>query len=83
MCMNVLSVWCYVYRVYCMHAWCPQKPEEDTQFPWTGVRDVCEPTFEYWEPNPNALQIQQVLLTTKPCLQLKILIFFEDYIPLT
>ena len=37
--------------------------------PGSGVKDGCEPTDRYWEQNPDPLQEQQVLLTSKPSLQ--------------
>lgn len=37
-------------------AWCPQRPEEGTAFPETGVsEDSCEPSCGYWELKPGPL----------------------------
>lgn len=37
--------------------------EEATEFPVTGVRDRCEPLCGCWGPNPELLELQQVLVT--------------------
>lgn len=65
--------------VYHVYAWCQWRPEEDTEFPKTGVTVGCKPSHECWEE----------LLTTEPifkhtlsplCLVLKSF-FAEDITP--
>jgi hypothetical protein len=44
---------------------CPQRPEEDTRAPKSGITDGCEPPSGWWELNLGLLQELQVLLATK------------------
>lgn len=53
------------------HMWAyPQKSEEDTGSPRTGVLDGCELPSGCWEPDLGPQKEQQVLLTAAPPFQL-------------
>jgi hypothetical protein len=47
----------------------PQRPEEGSETPGTGVTGGCEPPWGCWELNTGPLEEQPVLLTTEPSLQ--------------
>ena len=51
--MGILPVYMYVYYV---HAWCPQRPEEGTRAPGTGVKDGCVLPCGYWELDLHPLE---------------------------
>lgn len=57
--------------VYCVCAWCLQKPEVDIEFPGPGVTVGCELPYGCWKPNcgPGPLQKEQVSLIADPFLQ--------------
>lgn len=42
--------------VYCKHACCPQRPEDEIEFPGTGVAGGCEPVCKYWDLSQGPLQ---------------------------
>lgn len=67
-CVCVLPTCFYVYH---MHAKCSSRPEEGTGFLGNGVIDSCEPSYEGWKMNSSPLQVQQMLLTVEPFLQLQ------------
>lgn len=50
---------------WCLGTMCPQKSEEGTGSPGTGVMDVCELLCWCWESNPGPLQELAVLLTAE------------------
>jgi hypothetical protein len=56
----------YIYQV---HACYPGRSEESARSSGTGVMDIYEPPYRYWEQKPGPLQEQQVLLTTESSLQ--------------
>lgn len=39
----------YIMSLYCVHSWCPGRPEKHTKSPGTGVTDSCELPFRCWE----------------------------------
>lgn len=45
------------------------KPEEGVRTPRVEVTDSCELPSRFWKANPDRLQEQQVLLTTKLAFQ--------------
>jgi hypothetical protein len=66
-------VCCLHVSAYVMCVQCLVKPEKDNGSPGTEVTDGygCEPPHRSWELNPDPMQVQQVLLTAKPHLQLQ------------
>ena len=70
MCMGALlaSVGTVCRHTHCV--WCPQRLEDGTGSPETGVADGCEPTCGCCESNPGSLEEQSVFLTAKPSFQL-------------
>lgn len=66
MCTGVLPLCLPIHH---MHAWCPQRPEEDAGSPGTGVTEDCELLCECSKLNPGPFQEQLVLLSTDPSLQ--------------
>lgn len=50
--------------MHCVHAWCPQRSEDDIRVPGPGIMDDCKPPCVCWEPNQRPLQDQ-----AKPALQ--------------
>lgn len=63
MCVTVLLACVYVHPE---HGWCPGSSP-----PGTEVADGCEIPCGCWDPNLDFLLKQQVLLTTKPFIQLR------------
>lgn len=53
--------------VHHIHTGCPQRPEEGTSAPRTGITDG----FYRWGCKPDLLEEQQVLSTAGPSLQLR------------
>lgn len=45
-----------------LHLW---RPEKDTSFLGTGIRNGCEPTCGSWKLNPDPLDEQPVFLTAQ------------------
>lgn len=58
--------------------WYPQRLEDGTGSPGTGVADGCEPICGCCESNPGSLEDQSVFLTAKPSFQLPPGFFFMD-----
>ena len=66
-CMSVLPA---CTHVHCVQVWCPQRPEEGTRSPGTGVTDGCDLPYGCWEPISGPLKEQPVLLIAElPSLQ--------------
>lgn len=59
----------------CLHvcACWPQRSEEGTRSPGSGVADGCELPCKCWEPNPRSLQEQRVLLLAEPSFTIGVL----------
>lgn len=51
-CMSFFSACMFVF----IHAWCPQKPEENTRTLRTKITGGCELPRGYWTLNPDILQ---------------------------
>lgn len=62
-----LYTWVFVCLTECvLHAFpCPQSPDECSSSSKLFA-DSCDPLCGCWEPNPEPLQKQQVLLSTEP-----------------
>lgn len=65
--MTILPECMYIYQV---HACYPGRSEESARSSGTGVMDIYEPPYRYWEQKPGPLQEQQVLLTTESSLHI-------------
>lgn len=55
-----------IMQMYCLHACCPWKPEEDTDSPGNGALNGSEQPCGHWGLKPGPLQEHGVLLTAEP-----------------
>lgn len=61
-----VSIFPACVSVHYLHAWFPQRLEEDLRIPGTVG---CELLCGFWEPNLGSLEEHQTLLTTEPSLE--------------
>lgn len=71
--MSVLSTNACMYHVYDSSR---QMPEESLRYSGTGITNICQLSWELWDPNADPVQEQEVLLTLEVSLLPQGLIIF-------